>query len=118
MQISKKIYFSDYKCSSATKTGITIAFSESEYNLYNNIKHLSSATLRDMINIQSYEKLETIANEKNVGKSTFIKDILAKKFVNQKNEKSFMRLQSTFSGGKGSPMHDWYPYLEVILPNL
>ncbi len=116
MQISKKIYFSDYKCSSANKTGITIAFSESEYNLYNNIKHLSSATLRDMINIQSYERLETIANEKNVGKSTFIKDILAKKFVNQKNEKSFMRLQSTFSGGKGSPMHDWYPYLEGYSP--
>jgi len=26
-------------------------------------------------------------------------------------------LQATFRGGKGSPLHDWYPYLEGYSPD-
>lgn len=117
MQSSKTIYFSDYPSSGATRSGLTIPFSQDETQLFERVKPLSSHSVRRLIGFNLYSEIEAAASNAGSQVASFVRNLL-KENVRQKpdGESEFFRIQSTFRGGRGSPLHEWYPYLEGYSP--
>lgn len=119
MQLSKTIYFSDYSRSKA-RSGLTVSFPESEKEVFHSVEHLSSYTLRKLLGYQSYQDLEDAARTADHAIATFARRLITKKAPknapNKFNAGIASEIQSTFRGGKGSPLHDWFPYLEGYSP--
>lgn len=117
MQASKTIYFADYPSTGRTKSGLTIPFSVEDEQLHNFLKPLSSHALRRLIGFDRYERVVEAAVGSDAPVATFVRELLRKKVkVDTPNEDVFFRIQSTFRGGQGSPLHNWYPYLEGYSP--
>lgn len=119
MQKSKTLYFQDYPTSEGHKTGLTISFPKNKSFLYDAVKHLSSYRIRELIGFDSYIALEKAALNADTSITMFTRTLLEKSFQNSPSAdepKNFGTLQATFQGGKGSPLHDWYPYLEGYSP--
>ena len=118
MQAYKTIYFSDYPSSGKTKSGLTISFSQDDSELYEFIKPLSSHTLRRLIGCDRYSEVKSAAAIAETQVSTYVRKLLreSSQVANSVGEE-FYRLQSTFRGGRGSPLHEWYPYLEGYSPD-
>lgn len=117
MQLSKTIYFSDYPSTGSNRSGLTIPFSNTERDLYENLKSLSSNSIRRLIGHESYADIEKAATEANMQVASYARKLLANTVKTDANSKSdFFRIQSTFRGGYGSPLHEWYPYLEGYSP--
>lgn len=117
MQSSKTIYFSDYPSSGKTKSGLTIPFSQDDSGLYEYLKPLSSHAVRRLIGFDHYAEVEVAAAEAETQVATFVRKLLRESArYAEKTETDFFRIQSTFRGGRGSPLHEWYPYLEGYSP--
>ncbi|MCR6650025.1 MAG: class I SAM-dependent methyltransferase [Cellvibrionaceae bacterium] len=117
MQTSKTIYFPDYPSTGKTKSGLTIPFSAEDHKLYEYVKPLSSHTIRRMIGFDLYTEIERAAASAEAQVATFVRKLLlANSRHSVKSENQFFRIQSTFRGGRGSPLHEWYPYLEGYSP--
>ena len=118
MTASKTVYFMDYPTKGKTRSGLTIPFSESDASLFEHISPLSSLSLRKMIGFDSFSALEAAANAAGRPVATFARENIQKlvqlKPLPPSEEHS---IASTFRGGKGSPLHDWYPYLEGYSPS-
>ncbi len=120
MQLSKTVYFRDYPCSGAKKTGLTISFPESDKPLYHYVERLSSYNVRRIIGFELYAELEAAATRAERPVATFARNLLEKSVGSNARDKGLDRgsaLQATFRGGKGSPLHDWFPYLEGYSPD-
>lgn len=119
-QLAKTIYFPDYPRTSAGRSGLTVPFPEGFETAYTSVAHLSSFAIREIIGYQSFLQLERDAQTKQLPTATFARDILVRQ-LSRRNGASASdyqsHLQSTFRGGKGSPLHDWYPYLEGYSPD-
>lgn len=117
MQLSKTIYFTDYPYAGKTRTGLTIPFSKEDRWLYEFVKPLSSHTLRRLIGHDFYAEIDIAAKQAGAQVTTYVRDMLVRNTQWEKNtESDFYRIQSTFRGGRGSPLHEWYPYLEGYSP--
>lgn len=117
MQASKTIYFADYPSSGRSKSGLTIPFSQDEVQLYEYVKPLSSHTMRRMIGFNQYSEIELAAAQADTHVATYVRKLLQESArIADKAETEFFRIQSTFRGGRGSPLHEWYPYLEGYSP--
>jgi DNA modification methylase len=119
-QLAKTIYFPDYPKTSTGRSGLTVPFPEATQAAFANVAHLSSYAIRVLIGYDSYEQLERDARSSDTPAATFARDLLLKQI--RKGSPSGERaleasLQTTFQGGKGSPLHDWYPYLEGYSPD-
>ena len=118
MQSSKTIYFPDYPSSGATRSGLTIPFSVDDGHLFEFVRPLSSHTIRTMIGFSQYGEIESAATEVDAPIASFVRELIRKRSNRNPDAKNnqFYAIQSTFRGGKGSPLHDWYPYLEGYSP--
>lgn len=117
MQVSKTIYFSDYPSTGKTKSGLTIPFSQEDQLLYEFVKPLSSHAVRRLIGYDQYSDIEVDAAKAETQVATFVRKLLSENTqLADKAESEFFRIQSTFRGGRGSPLHEWYPYLEGYSP--
>lgn len=117
MQQSKTIYFSDYPSSGATRSGLTIPFSQEESQLFERVKPLSSHSVRRLIGFNLYSDIEAAASSAGSQVAGFVRNLLRENVRQEPEGKSeFFRIQSTFRGGRGSPLHEWYPYLEGYSP--
>jgi len=118
MQLSKTIYFADYPSSGRTRSGLTIPFAQDESDLYELVKPLSSHAVRTLIGFSRYQDVELVAAQADTPVSTYVRKLLHKniKPLSQDPGNNLFQIQSTFAGGRGSPLHEWYPYLEGYSP--
>ena len=120
MQLTKTVYFRDYPSPGSKKSGLTISFPEQDAHLYRYIKRLSSYSVRQIIGYEMFAELEAAACRAQSPVATYARTLLAKGVNGQVQERSpdlRTALQATFQGGKGSPLHDWFPYLEGYSPD-
>lgn len=120
MQYSKTIYFSDHQSRSGQRTGLTIPFSQNDESIYRFVEPLSSYRLRKILGFELYAELERAATQTNIPPATFARGLIEKsagRKLGDVREDRAASLQATFRGGKGSPLHDWYPYLEGYSPD-
>ena len=120
MQLTKTVYFRDYPSSGERKSGLTISFPESDAALYGYVERLSSYTVRRIIGYELFAELEQAATHAQSPVATYVRALIAKSangYVHEKGTDRRTALQATFRGGKGSPLHDWFPYLEGYSPD-
>lgn len=118
MQASKTIYFADYPSAGKTKSGLTVPFSNEDAQLYEAIKPLSSHTVRRLIGFELYSEILNAAERAETNVSSFVRSLLHRSVrLEGPATTEFFRIQSTFRGGRGSPLHEWYPYLEGYSPD-
>lgn len=120
MQLSKTVYFRDYPSTSSTKSGLTLSFPESDVDLFEFVKPLSSHRLRQLMGVELFSELVEAAERIQSPVATYARTLIARKTNGHAQGKGGDRkaaLQATFRGGKGSPLHDWYPYLEGYSPD-
>jgi tRNA G10 N-methylase Trm11 len=119
-QLAKTVYFPDYPKSATGRSGLTVPFPDALSKAYDEVEHLSSYSIRALIGYDSFSKLEQDAQDAQASTATFLRDILVNNinFTRSAEDRDYrVSLQSTFQGGKGSPLHDWYPYLEGYSPD-
>lgn len=115
MTLSKTVYFKDYPSQGRTRSGLTIPFPDDSSGLFSKVAQLSSLTLRQLIGHNSYLSLEAAALAAGRPIATFAREALAFS-VRHTDLPDADSVQATFRGGRGSPLHDWYPYLEGYSP--
>jgi len=117
VQASKTIYFADYPSPGKTRSGLTIPFSQDDAQLYEYVRPLSSHTLRRLIGFNQYADIEIAAAKAESQVASYVRKALRDSAdLTDRSDAEFFRIQSTFSGGRGSPLHEWYPYLEGYSP--
>lgn len=120
MQNSKTVYFRDYPAHGEKKSGLTIPFPDEFSELFDYVQTLSSYSLRRIIGFELFSDLEAAAYKSNKPVSTYARSLIANNSNVGSAQADYSRstaLQVTFRGGKGSPLHDWYPYLEGYSPD-
>ncbi|YBV96852.1 hypothetical protein M1D80_08020 [Phyllobacteriaceae bacterium JZ32] len=120
MQLTKTVYFRDYPSNGSKKSGLTISFPENDTQLHGYVERLSSYSVRRIIGYERFTELEAAANEAQSPVAAYVRTLLVKGINGQLQDYSLDRkagLQATFRGGKGSPLHDWFPYLEGYSPD-
>lgn len=119
MAVSKTVYFPDYPKLGKTRSGLTIPFAEHEGALFSHVAPLSSLSLRRIIGFDSFRQLEAAAGAAGRPVATFARETLAERLATVPLDSSAdnTSIQATFRGGQGSPLHDWYPYLEGYSPS-
>jgi tRNA G10 N-methylase Trm11 len=120
-QLTKTVYFPDYPKSVTGRSGITIPFPEALSGAFSRVEHLSSYSIRALTGYDSFVRLEQDAQLAQSSTATFLREkLISNTRLNRsvEEERDYRTsLQSTFQGGKGSPLHDWYPYLEGYSPD-
>lgn len=120
MQHTKTIYFRDYPSPAGKRSGLTIPFSDQEDGLYRYVERLSSYSVRQIIGYDLFSDLTAAAVKSGSPVATFARKLLSKGVNGHANDAMTDRqtgLQATFRGGRGSPLHDWFPYLEGYSPD-
>lgn len=69
-----------------------------------------------MIGYESFSSLEMDAQSAGFAVATYVRDRISKSVSKRPDIQGENAIQSTFKGGRGSPLHDWYPYLEGYSP--
>jgi tRNA G10 N-methylase Trm11 len=118
-QLAKTVYFADYPKAATGRSGLTVPFPEALRGAFTSVAHLSSYSIRELIGYDSFAQLETDARDKETSTATYVRELLLKEVGASKDNASDYRisLQATFQGGRGSPLHEWYPYLEGYSPD-
>lgn len=119
MSSFKTVYFSDYPSGPDAHSGLTVAFSDDDKPLSEAAARLSSFSIRTAIGHDRFADVQRASAEAGLGASAYVRDRLAKVLRPSRDETGLQfdaALQSTFTGGKGSPLHDWFPYLEGYSP--
>jgi 16S rRNA G966 N2-methylase RsmD len=118
-QLSKTVYFRDYPAISGIRSGLTIPFPEAELEAYRFVAGLSSYNIRQLLGFDLFSELEEAARRASRPVVTFAREIIKKNAPRIAADTSSRQaaLQATFRGGKGSPLHEWYPYLEGYSPD-
>lgn len=118
MASSKTVYFSDYPSYSRTRSGLTVPFPDTEAELFSLVAPLSSLSVRQLLGFNSFLQLESAAHSAGRPVATYARETLARSIGNRLPPPGGAKyaLQATFKGGRGSPLHEWYPYLEGYSP--
>ena len=115
----KTIYFADYPSCGRTRSGLTVPFPETEIDVFSVIAPLSSLRMRHLLGFDSFLQLEGAAHSAGRPVATYAREILSRSIggrLSTSAGKTEHSIQATFKGGRGSPLHDWYPYLEGYSP--
>lgn len=120
MQLTKTVYFRDYPSFGHKKSGLTVSFPDKDAKLHGYVERLSSYSVRRIIGYDLFSELDAAAIKAGSPVAAYVRMLLAKGINGNLQDFSLDRkagLQATFSGGKGSPLHDWFPYLEGYSPD-
>lgn len=120
VQHHKTIYFSDLAGNHRGRRGLTVAFGPDDADLFQSIEHLSSARLRKLIGVDSFDDLERAAQDARTNINHFCKIRLSEHVASGllTDDGAFKdQLQVTFAGGRHDPLHNWFPYLEGYSPD-
>jgi len=125
----KAIYFSDFPADTSKQKSLTLAFGTKTKELYESVKNLSSAELRQLLRTDSYENIITAAKNGDLPLNTYCLRQL-KQSLQQAREHQlqlplagmdnqpplFDPVTVTFKGGAKEPFVRWYPYLQGYSP--
>lgn len=117
----KTVYFSDRPGESAKEKSLTMAFGKRYDDLHEAVKGLSSAEIRGLLNVDSYENLVHSAHEEDLPLNTYClrqisKSIRSVKETSVSYNYIFDPITVTFKGGAKEPFVRWYSYLEGYSP--
>ncbi|NML06524.1 hypothetical protein [Sphingomonas sp. G-3-2-10] len=118
MQSFKTVYFADYPCPPEGRSGLTVPFAATELRLFEAVSRLSSHAIRCAIGHQQFTEVQAAAARTGTTTSGYVKERL-RTAINPSDligDGFDAAVQSTFVGGRGSPLHDWFPYLEGYSP--
>lgn len=120
----KSVYFPEYPAESPQKKSLTLAFGKETTEIYECVKGLSSAELRQLLG-NDYQTLVSNAKADNLPLNTYclrqlensinlIRESAVQLYLPGLNIKSelFDPVSVTFKGGRKEPFARWYPYLE------
>lgn len=115
----KAIYFPDLRNDDTKSKSLTLAFSESEKDIYSRVRHLSSHSLRKIIECNTYQQLEENAKTEGLPVNRYCLWKLKKAVGSPNNIEKFdlNPIHTTFQGHKDFPLQSWYPYLEGYSPD-
>ncbi|MBN1436183.1 MAG: hypothetical protein JW936_03840 [Sedimentisphaerales bacterium] len=127
-QFFKTVYFPDYPAESSGKRNIKIAFGKSDREVFKAVKPLANQDLRDLLGFESFVDLQGAATDAGLTVNAFCVQHLRKACITEAISQSPLPgfeefgpkidpIQATFRGGKGEPLHQWYPYLEGYSPD-
>jgi DNA modification methylase len=115
----KSIYLNDEKVDSNQKN-VTLAFGVRDADIFSAIKDLSSVEVRDILGSPTYSVLEKRAFSNGYSFNSYCLKLL-RKAVEKESLPNQIQLidpvHTTFRGGIGDPLHEWYPYLEGYSPD-
>jgi len=125
----KAIYFSDFPADTSRQKSVTLAFGQRNNDLYQYVKDLSSAEVRQMLGTESYQELIAAAEAESLPLNTFCLRRLKQSVARMMERRAqytlpglesygqlFDPLTATFRGGAKEPFMRWYPYLEGYAP--
>ena len=128
-QTYKNVYFRDYPAATSGRSSLTLAFSKSDDEIYEAIRHLSSDSLRTVLGYESFLTLQKDAHAEGRSLNSFCLLILRSHLESSRHSDAawlpgfeaehpfaFDPIQATFSGGRHEPLHEWYPWLEGYSP--
>ena len=120
----KSVYFPEYPAETAQKKSLTLAFGKETGEIYECVKGLSSAELRQLLG-NDYQTLVSNAKADNLPLNTYclrqlktsinlIRESAVQLYLPGLNIKVelFDPVSVTFKGGRKEPFARWYPYLE------
>lgn len=113
MQRFKSISFFDG--SNSKSKVVSLAFTDKDDALFHFVEHFSSAEIRNLINIYTYDDLCVKARSDRRHISQYIKVLLEDKFHSDEN--AIVASDVTFKNNKAMPFHRWYPYIEGYSPD-
>lgn len=125
----KAVYFADTPTDSANKKSLTIAFGKRTFQLYDNVKDLSSAEIRQLLGTESYHELTNAAKRADLPVNTYCVRSIKQSLKNMREQHAQLALPGvtpqtqlfdpvtvTFKGGAKEPFVRWYSYLEGYSP--
>ena len=128
-QSYKNVYFRDYPEVASGRSSLTLAFGKGDDNIYEAVRHLSSASLRTALGYESFRSLQADAHSADRSLNAFCMSILRSHLatngdsgtawlpgLNAENPLTLDPIQATFNGGLHEPLHEWYPWLEGYSP--
>jgi tRNA G10 N-methylase Trm11 len=113
----KSLYFPDLRDDEGSSKSLTLAFSENENDLFNQVKHLSSHSVRKIIGCNTYKDLERKSKEESLPINRYCIWRMSKELKSGKNDFELDPIHTTFQGHKSFPLQSWYPYLEGYSPD-
>lgn len=113
-QYYKSIYFNDFPAVESKGKSLTIAFNEKELDIFHAISNYSNEEIRELIGIDSYSKLNNIAEKEERSINQIIKRRIRKQVL-QPNQ--IKKGDVTFTNSKSIPLQNWYPYIEGYSPD-
>lgn len=125
----KAVYFTDFPADTSQQKSLTIAFGKRAGELYETIKDLSSAEVRELLGTDSYHEISMCAQAEDLPVNTYCLRRLKKSLKVVKENRIQLDLPNigtdkqlfdpvtvTFKGGAKEPFVRWYPYLEGYSP--
>ena len=120
----KAVYFPDFPTPKSQQRSLTLAFGKKTHELYERVKDLSSAELRQLLG-NDYRALVANAEAHDLPLNTYCLRLLKQSIALIREQASQLSLPSigvetklfdpvsvTFKGGRKEPYVRWYPYLE------
>jgi hypothetical protein len=108
-QTFKAVYFPDFKERDTKSKSFTLAFSDSERDIYDSIGHLSSLELRNILGVDNFSDLEDLAAHEGLPINRFCIWRL-KKALNDKTVSTTLSIDPIHTTLKGSSL----PPLKVV----
>lgn len=128
-QYYKAVYFSDFPADTAKQKSLTLAFGAKTKELYEDVKDLSSAELRQLLGTNNYEDIITSAQLEDLPLNAYCLRLLKQSLCQIKEHQLQLSLTGldsqtqlfdpvtvTFKGGSQEPFVRWYPYLQGYSP--
>lgn len=117
----KSVYLNDQMATSDQKS-TTLAFGDKDLDLYSQVKDLSSVEIRELLGSNTYSGLEKKAQMEGRSLNSYCLYLLRKALKNNHqstdlDQQLINPIHTTFRGGIGDPLHNWYPYLEGYSPD-
>jgi DNA modification methylase len=110
------IHFSADNELDKTRKVLRLQLGKKYFDLNSIVKNTSSETLRNILNVDSYHHLKTLASKDRISVNSFaLKKI--HKHLNVKNQNLFRGIEGTYRGDTKDFFHHLFPYLEAFSPN-
>jgi len=114
-QLFKSIYFKEEGAFDfAGGKRVTVSFSEKEKDVFSSIASLTNEEIREIITVDTYQRLLEMASAEERTLSKFIKLRLKKSI---KDLSPITSTDSTFQSSKKIPFQRWLPYVEGYSPD-
>lgn len=120
----KSVYFTDHPAESRTQRHIRLAFGPNDNSLYENVQHLSSEEIRQLLGVETYAELTAYARDNALSINRASISLMHRALESRPTYTVSRELSTalsdpliaTYRGGNGDGLHGWFPWLEGFSP--